>query len=255
MTTTQQAMHLSDPEFPPVYSGHPVKAPETPLPAAIAAIASGKAEAGHLFWARATENASCAIVLEPDRPLEVAMQAVPVAMVAVGDAVGAIAPPNVAVTYRWPGTILMNGARAGKIGAVLPVRPEAGGNVPWLVLTMDIAIRREGKTVEPGYRADETVLWEEGCGEIDRTRLLESFSRHLLAWMDSWEADGFGTVHEIWMFRAADRDEPVAINGKSGITNGTMIGIDDKGGLLVRTAQGVRGFSLADHALFMAGVQ
>jgi BirA family biotin operon repressor/biotin-[acetyl-CoA-carboxylase] ligase len=91
-------MHLADPEFPPIYSGHGIDAPDDPVSAAFAAVASGDGQGGDIYWARETAIASCAIVLEPGKPIEIALQAVPIAMVALGDALGAIAPPNVAVT-------------------------------------------------------------------------------------------------------------------------------------------------------------
>lgn len=241
-------MHLDDPEFPPLYSAHGVVAPRQPGEVAIAAIAEGKGQAGDIFWARATADASCAIILEPEKPLEIAMQAVPIAMVALGDALGAIVPPNVAVTYRWPSTVLVNGASAGCVEAFLPEFPHAGRMVPWLVLAMTIAVRRESERLEPGENADETVLWEEGCGNTDRTQILEAFSRHFLAWIDRWEEEGFGPVHQLWMFRAADLDKTFSFQGRAAMVTGKMLGLDDNGGLLIRNDDGVVGYSLADNA-------
>lgn len=241
-------MPLRAPEFPPIYSGHETEMPGDPVRAAIAALDAGRGQGGDIFWSNETASASCAIILEPDKPLEIAMQAVPMAMVALGDALGAIAPPNVAVTYRWPSTILVNGAKAGSVDAVLPKFPQAGRNAAWLVLVMILAIRRERESVEPGEKADETVLWEEGCGDLDRTQILESYSRHFLSWMDRWEDEGFAPVHQMWLFRAADLDRDFSFDGRSGAVEGTMLGLDDNGGLLMRTAKGVSGYSLAEYA-------
>jgi biotin-(acetyl-CoA carboxylase) ligase len=241
-------MLSTDPQFPPLYSAHAIAAPDMPGAAAIAAIAAGNGQAGDIFWARTTADGTCAIILEPHKPLEIAMQAVPIAMVALGDALGAIAPPNIAVTYRWPSAILVNGADAGHVDAILPEFPHVGRTVPWLVLVMTIAIRRESDDCEPGENAGQTVLWEEGCGDIDRTGLLEAFARHFLAWMDRWEEEGFGPVHRLWLFRAADLDDTFSFQGPSGPITGKMLGLDDNGGLLLRTDEGVSGYSLAEYA-------
>ncbi len=238
----------ADPEFPPIYTGHDIDASGDPVRKALDAVAAGTAQGGDIFWSRATSIASCAIVLEPDKPLEIALQAVPLAMVALGDALGAIAPPNVAVTYRWPSIILVNGAKAGWVKAVLPEFPKAGRSLQRLVLAVMLRVAFESEIVEPGERADETALREEGCGDIDRTQILESFSRHFLAWLDRWEDEGFEAVHQLWLFRAADLDGQCSIETRTGSITGTMLGLDDNGGLIMRTDDGVHDYSLAEHA-------
>ena len=41
------------------------------------------------------------------------------AMVAFGDAAGAVIPPEVAITYRWPGSILMNDGEVGSASLMI----------------------------------------------------------------------------------------------------------------------------------------
>lgn len=239
-------MHLRDPEFPPLFSAVGVKAPDSPLSAALSAIGKGEAEAGDLFWARAVDIANCALVLEPEYGLARAMQIVPVAMVALGDAIGAIGPPNLGITYGWPGLIYANGGHVGDIAAYVAPHSAADTVPQWLVLTMEIVVKSAKPKGEPGDHVSATELWEEGAGDLDRTQILESFARHLLAWIDTWETDGFRQVHEMWMFRAADRDGFVSVDFGGRNSEGTMIGLDENGGLLVKTGDGISGIPLTD---------
>jgi biotin-(acetyl-CoA carboxylase) ligase len=79
-----------------------------------------------------------------------------------------------------------------------------------------------------------TVLHEEGAGDLNRTIIIESWSRHFTAWIDTWEQDGFKPVHENWLFRAHQRNENMEINTPSGKYSGVLIGMDEKGGLLLK---------------------
>ncbi len=244
-------MHLFDPEFPPLYAGHGVKAPGVPLLAALDAIGRGDAGGGDIFWARAVDAARCAIVMEPDHDLAKALQIIPVAMVALGDAIGAIGPPNLGITYGWPGTVYANGGRVGEIGAVVPPLKGDRAVPPWLVLTMELSIKRDHDRVEPGDNVHETELWEEGAGDLDRTAILESFTRHLLAWLDTWETNGFRQIHELWMFRAADRGGFISISIGDEVLEGTFLGLDDAGGVLVKTGTAMSGMPISAAARTM----
>lgn len=243
-------MHLADPEFPPLYQPFAVKSPDDPVSAALVAIGKGEAEAGSLYWARATSAAHCAIVFEPEHPLSTSAQALVVGMVAIGDAIGAIGPPNLGITYGWPGAIYANGATVGEMHLLAPAGLQTADTPEWLILELNIAIKSDQVTHEPGEDASRTELWEEGAGDLDRTRIIESFSRHLLTWLDTWEADGFRQVHELWVFRAADRDAFVQVSAGEKRLEGTFVSLDDEGGVLIKTENGIEGLALTDAVQF-----
>jgi BirA family biotin operon repressor/biotin-[acetyl-CoA-carboxylase] ligase len=67
--------------------------------------------------------------------------------------------------------------------------------------------------------------------------------------MDRWEDEGFAPVHQMWLFRAADLDKEFSFENRSKMVEGTMIGLDDNGGLMLRADGGVRGYSLVECAL------
>jgi biotin-(acetyl-CoA carboxylase) ligase len=232
-------VHLPEPTFPPLLTGHPVKHPARAFAEAVKGARAGSLGAGDVVWSRNVNRLDCAIVLEPEVRRERALEMLYVAMVAFGDAFGAVAPPEVAVTYRWPQTILVNGAFVGDTPVAMADDTGADGAPAWLVVGADIALRDDSRKHEPGHDPGKTTLYDEGCGEITRTSLLESFCRHFLAWVHTWEQEGFASTHRIWLGRAHDREREVTIDCAGESLSGTFVGLDECGNLLLRTPTGV----------------
>ena len=224
------------PQFPPLLTGHAVAPPQDALALACQRAASGKAGAGDIFWSRSHNNLDVAIVLEPEVKVSQAREMLFVAMVALGDSVGALSPPEVGIFYRWPGVVLANGAEVGR--ARLVMADSDGGEAPpqWLSVGVTLAVRPERDVPDPGRDLDRTTLWDEGCGELGRNTLLESYSRHLKTWIHNWETDGARPVREAWLARAEGRGETVTFTHGNAQITGTFLGLDEAGGLVLKAA-------------------
>lgn len=223
------------PVFPPLLSGREVGRDEDPAVIAARALVDG-ADPGLVAYAEPGDRLRFAIALAPEVPLERAMQMAHTLMVAIGDSIGALAPPEVAVEYRWPTTILVNGAAAGRIRLAASHRDPAL-EPDWLVIGLDLRLEDHG-SAEPGDRPGETTLYEEGSGPIAVSRLLESMSRHFLTWLRRWEEDGFRPVHDAWRARA----EPGMTVGEA-----DFVGLDEDGRALLKDQVATRADSLANH--------
>lgn len=186
-----------------------------------------------MVWSRNTARAELAIVLEPEVALERSLQMAPLMMVALGDCLGALAPPKLAVHYRWPASILLNGAKAGEVRLAWPRIP-LDRTPPWLVVGAELDI------VGPEERDDwsYTSLTEEVGEKISRSDILQSLAAHFLTRLNAWEDDGFGPVHEQWLFRAEGREAPTAIEHAGERIEGRVLGLDQGVNLLLKTAGG-----------------
>lgn len=227
-------MHLDDPRFPPLLEGHAVKAPAKPYAHACRLAQAGKLGAGDLIWSRNTARAELAVVLEPEVALERALQMAPLMLVAMGDCIGALAPPKVAVHYRWPGDMLLNGAVAGGVRLAAPRVPAT--QVPaWLVVgaELDVAAPRQER-----QEWSRTSLAEEAGEDITRTDVLQSLAAHFLTWLNIWQDEGFRPVHDQWLFRAEGREAPIAIAHAGQTLEGQVLGLDEGANLLVKTSAG-----------------
>ncbi|MEM5493806.1 biotin/lipoate--protein ligase family protein [Hoeflea sp. AS16] len=236
---------LPIPEFPPLLTGHAVTAGQDPLQVALESARDASFGAGDLCWSMAETHARAAIVLEPDCPLGKALQMVPVLMIAIGDALGAIGPPNLALMYRWPSTILVNGGEVGEVFLHVPEDTGLEDTPEFLVLGFSVAMSLPPDIIEaPGLARHATALFEEGCGDLDRTQVLEAVARHFLSWVDTWEHDGFAAAHPDYLGRMQPADKLVVQTGP--VTHqGRMVGIDEDGGLLLDGGGRVEGLSLA----------
>lgn len=230
-------MHLPDPTFPPLLNGHAVPGTESAFKVACQRAGSGELGAGDVVWSRHVSRVDMAVVLEPEVPLETAVQMIPLSMVAIGDCLGSLTPPQVGVTFSWPGNIRVNGGLAGTIRAAAAGKGDSNAVPDWMVIGLWLRHRREDNEPEPGDVPEKTWLSEEGCEELTRTDVIESYCRHFLTWLHDWNEDGFRSIHGSWLFRAHDRDEEVSLKLGGKTLKGKVQGLDDNGNLLL-TANG-----------------
>jgi len=237
-------MHLEDPQFPPLLKGHAVRAPVKPLAHALRLVRARKLGAGDVVWSRNTGRAELAIVLEPEVALERALQMGPLLMVALGDCLGSLCPPKVAVQYRWPRGILLNGSIAGEVRMAAPRVPL--GTVPeWLVVGADLDLAAPREERQDWSR---TSLSEEAGPDITRTDILQSVTAHFLTWLNTWQEEGFRPVHDQWLFRAEGREKPAVVAHGAEDIEGRVRGLDECANLLLETGSGkVRCLAFIDN--------
>ncbi len=241
-------MHMPDPIFPPLLSGHDVKGARKPFAAACEGAAQGALGAGDVVWSRNAQMLDLAIVLEPEVAFATAVEMMPVGMVAAGDCLGSLTPPQVGVTFTWPNIVRLNGAMAGAVRGAVSGHPAPDAVPDWMVIGFWLRHHRGKGDPEPGEQPDITWLAEEGGAELTRTELIESYCRHLLTWIHSWQEDGFRAVHDSWLYRAAERGGAITARTLEGDpVSGAFLGLDESGNLLVKDESGaVRCLSLAD---------
>lgn len=197
---------LDTPTLPPVFHPQPI-ADRDPFDAAVAAAAAG-AEPGTLFWTPRRDRLAAAVVLAPDQPLADTRHAVGVTLVALADALEALGPPNLAIAFDPNSRILVNGAAVGEVAFAAPPGAVEDAVPDWAVVGVRVDVLGDPDDLDPGLHPDRTALREEGFGELEATRLLESFAHHTLFWMDVWENDGFEPVRRAWQGRALDWRAP-----------------------------------------------
>ena len=215
------------PTFPPLLRGEETPPGMDPFAKAVAQAALGS-DPGLIVWARDEAAMRAALVLAPEVPLGDAMAAVFAVSLGLGDAIGALAPPEVAVHYVWPATVKVNAGDCGWLRAAASTSDPAA-EPDWLVVGVHVDYLLPGAD-EPGRAPEQTCLAEEGCIEVTPPRLLESWSRHTLVWINRWLDDGFRPLHDAWRERAWNMGEPIA-------DGSIFVGLDERGGMLLRRGQ------------------
>jgi biotin-(acetyl-CoA carboxylase) ligase len=224
--------------LPPLLNGHACHPPADPFAEACRSAMAGALGAGDVIWSTDQAAARIALVLEPDVSAGIAQQMLPLMAVAVGDCLGALLPPQVAVEFIWPNVVLVNGAVAARIRYDAAARSVASAPPDWLVIAADIRLRNLPGAAEPGHDVHSTSLAEEGGEELTSARILSSLSAHVLAWLDIWQDRGFDPLHAQWLFRARGRTEPMIIEHDGSGLSGTILGLTPSGGLRIAPAPG-----------------
>lgn len=230
-------MYHPDPEFPPLLTGHSIPGSDDPMLLARTGIFKGIYGAGDVLWSKDQDTVDVAIILEPEVGLENAVQMIPLTMVACGDCLGVLTPPQVGVTFHWPNAIKVNDGLVGQVRAM--VSTTISGAVPdWLIIGLKIRLRHSRTDLEPGEAPSVTALAEEGCADLTRTEFIESFTRHFLTWMNQWSDDGFKPVHAAWLYRTTDQNEKTTISLGKDSFDCIFLGLDENGNLLGQTDDG-----------------
>jgi hypothetical protein len=144
------------------------------------------------------------------------------------NALGALAPPEVAVHLTWNGAVHINGGSGGAFHmAASDLNPAA---IPdWLVVGFTLPLWPENEDAG-GDTPNDTTLYAEGCVEVQAPALVEAFARHTLNWIGRWEDLGTKPLHDEWRGIALGIGEDTQHNGIAG----TFVGVDERFGMLVR---------------------
>lgn len=186
---------------PTMFTPAVIGAEDDPFAQAIAAARQG-GDPGTLLWSPRPDRADCAIILGPEMPLTEALRVAYVAMVGIGDALGALMPPGIPLVFGWPDRIVINGVTAGGIRVAWPEATAPDAIPAWMVVGLRIWVMLDARDLHEN--PDTTNLSTEGCTGIGAREILESFSRHFLYWIDRWLDDGFTPVKTAWLSRAAN---------------------------------------------------
>ena len=221
---TPEAEDILEPSFPPLLSGEEAAPGQDPFDKATAS-AMTACEPGLLVWSRNPNAMSAAMVLAPECTLQKAITVSFALGIGFVDALGALGPPEVAIHHVWPGSFKVNGADCGGLRAAASTFDPAV-EPDWLVIGIEIPMLPDG---DGGETPDRTCLFHEGCAEVTPLRLLESWSRHSLVWINRWLDDGLAPLHAAWRERAWGMGEALPDGG------GTFMGLDEDGGMLVKS--------------------
>lgn len=220
---------MSTPAFPPLLYGHALSGQDEPFDIARQKAVQG-CDAGLLAYNVGQDQMAAALVLAPEVSLSKAMAMLPACGVGFQNALGALAPPEVAVHLDWDGRLRVNGAFCGRfrIAAEAMQRNE----VPdWLVVGFELRLLPPSR--DTGLTPEETALYAEGCTEVKPHTLLEAWARHTLHWIARWEEQGgAATLHREWRGLVPNIGEDIEQNGNTG----HFLGTDEDFGMLLRRA-------------------
>ena len=185
-------------------------------------------------WSSPPGNLYLSLVLRPDSAPAEAAQLGFVAGLAMGEAIGSVAPPLIEVTYKWPNDVLVNGRKAA--GILLESRSNPDGTLDYLILGVGANLQHFPEDT----RFPATSLCFEGATDVDAVALIEAFSRYFLNWVNRWLDDGFAPVRRAWMHHAHGLGEEIEVRLPRETLTGTFKDLDERGVLVLELPDGTR---------------
>lgn len=223
---------MSQLSFPPLMSGLAVSGLEDPFETACQRAILG-CDAGLVVHNLAADRLHAALVFAPEVSLHKAMAMLPICGIGLQNALGALAPPEVALHLEWGGGLRLNGGRCGRL-RIAASTDDPTATPDWLVVGLELPLWPASE--DTGATPDQTALYAEGCADVTAPALLESWTRHALHWINRWEADGVEPLHSEWRGLAHRIGEQAQHHDFSG----TFLGVDEDFGMLLRDAETTR---------------
>ena len=210
--------------FPPLMSGE--LATDAAMDHAVRKAVLG-CDAGLISYVLAADRAEAAMVFAPEVSLRDAMTMLPLCGVGFQNALGALAPPEVAVHLEWGGGIRVNGASCGEF-RVQSATTDPDVVPDWLVVGWTLPLLPLDP--ETGSNPDKTALFVEGCADVEPPALVEAWARHTLNWIARWEQEGSRALATEWRGLVHGIGEEIIVREMAG----TFLGVDEAFGLLLR---------------------
>ncbi|MFT5651791.1 MAG: BirA family biotin operon repressor/biotin-[acetyl-CoA-carboxylase] ligase [Yoonia sp.] len=185
-------------------------------------------DAGLIVHDLGANTLQVALVFAPEVPLADAVVMLPLCALGFQNALGALAPPEVAVHLTWNGAVHINGGSCGAF-QIAASDPDPAAIPDWLVVGFTLPLWPENEDAG-GATPNDTTLYAEGCVEVQAPALVEAFARHTLNWIGRWEDLGTKPLHDEWRGIVLGIGEDTQHNGIAGI----FVGVDERFGMLVR---------------------
>ena len=177
-------------------------------------------------WSSPPGNLYVSLILRPRAPADQATQWSFIAAVAMAQALATLLPAAAQLQHKWPNDILVDGC---KIAGIL-LESAAGGHdhVDWLVIGMGVNVDSHPEGGDYGA----TSLRAHGVETTPKSVLAE-LCNSMLTWRQRWLEEGFAPVRTAWLDRAAGVDGPLRVDVGDETLEGTYLGIDDTGALVL----------------------
>ncbi|SDN38953.1 BirA family transcriptional regulator, biotin operon repressor / biotin-[acetyl-CoA-carboxylase] ligase [Lutimaribacter pacificus] len=187
-------------------------------------------------WTDPQGNFAGTLVLRPDGPPDhVALLSFVAALSLYDACVAATGRPEV-FALKWPNDVLLNG---GKLAGILLESTGGAGGVTHLAIGIGVNLRSAPDTAGVEARAVRPVSLMTGTGaNVAPEEFLDLLAEAFAAWKARFDAYGFAPIREAWLARAARLGQEVTARTMRQAITGRFETIDDRGNLVLVTAQG-----------------
>jgi hypothetical protein len=151
-------------------------------------LAMGDGEPGTLVLGEDDALLELVVILEPDRPAADCFAVLPMAMLAMADALAGLVPDAEPVGFAWPSGLVLDGAAVGRARLALP-KPGSEPLPLWLVVGLELRLHSPAQSPDEQPQA---ALDAAGFADVAAVAIVESFARQFLVRVQDWQTEGLG---------------------------------------------------------------
>ena len=207
----------------------------------------GKGRSGRSFQSPAGGNLYASLLANLVAPAASLPQISLLAGVAAYDAIRSAsgATPLPGLRLKWPNDILISGAKLCGILTESTITAVSDGSMS-VIIGWGINL-----AVQPANLDRPVTSLAAHGAHVTPEAMLGCLDEQVLHWLSIWDGGGgFGSVRAAWIERAGAVGERLIFNSGHGPVEGTFIGLDDDGALLMADALGqTRRVTFGDVAL------
>ncbi len=203
-------------------------------------------------WVSVPGNLYASLLIRVECPPEAVHQLSFLAGIAVHEAIE-VAATRVGVALprlrlKWPNDVLIGDA---KLAGILPESTTQPGQPRTVVAVVGTGLNLAGHPENVGRPV--THLAKHGL-RITPAEMLSVLATAMDGWLKRWnDGAGFAHIREAWLQRAGSPGEPITINTGRETVEGSFLGIDAQGALVLRDLGGAeRRFTYGDVTLGVA---
>jgi BirA family transcriptional regulator, biotin operon repressor / biotin---[acetyl-CoA-carboxylase] ligase len=193
----------------------------------------GKGRQARVWHSPAGSNIYTSILLRPDIQPAAAPQISLVAGVAVAEIIEQYCPDK--AELKWPNDILIKGK---KVCGILSEMETVGNKVDFVVVGIGINVNMKQGEFSPDIRDSATALSLEVQKEVSRQDLIIALYENLAKWYKKLLQNGFGIVKKRWLSLSPMIGRKVRVVYFNKTITGKVLGIDEKGSLIILNDKG-----------------
>ncbi|PZE21917.1 biotin--[acetyl-CoA-carboxylase] ligase [Paenibacillus xerothermodurans] len=190
---------------------------------------AGRGRMGRKWHSPQGKGIWMSLVLKPRIPLHFAPQLTLLVAVALCRTIRRVT--SLPVGIKWPNDLLVDGK---KVSGILLESSAEEEKLQYVIVGVGISANLREQDYTDELKPIATSLSIASGRTIDRTELLSEFLYDLEKLYELYHEAGFGPIKTLWEQLSVSLDREVRTQTSQGPSEGTAIGLDDSGALIVR---------------------
>ncbi|WP_440109770.1 biotin--[acetyl-CoA-carboxylase] ligase [Paenibacillus sp. QZ-Y1] len=195
----------------------------------------GRGRFGRKWFSPPGKGIWMSVLLRPDLPLQNTPQLTLLTGVAVCRAVRSCTGADAGI--KWPNDLLIDGR---KVCGILLESTVEDHEVRYCIAGIGVDVNFDPKDYPEDLMTIATSLKMETGQSIDRTKLAAAILTELEQLYFLYQKEGFGVISALWEALSVSMNRAIKVANPQGVIEGTAIGLDPSGALIVEREHGER---------------